>query len=413
MNKRVFLALVGAGLGAASLGGVVAAAGEAVAQGQPEWHNCLTREVFTPEKQAWCVGSLEPVSDHRWSTLQNGTYLVPMGFGPDPDYVTVTLENGEYNRPSELVVGLSNEPNWLAFGDINGDGRDDAVVIFGVVEGGGTNLSPYVAAVMDIDGEAQALRPVGLGDRILLNGPMTIENQRINVPQLTQTEVNNRSFVVSPGGLSELAQLPSPERAEVPDGTVVFSQTSTYAVRVFTQNGQPRINLFNKSTGRQELSAVRATAITAVEGITFTYFGSTTEGLPSTRVTIAPDGAQTLEMNDVVQTDNATVTGTVSYLPRIAMPPSAILEVTLVDVSRADAPAITLASQGIIFGDRQVPIPFELVYDPDQIDPRFSYAVQARIIVDGQLRFITTSNFPVITQGNPTDLEVRVDPVSQ
>ncbi len=68
--------------------------------------------------------------------------------------------------------------------------------------------------------------------------------------QLTQIEVINRSFVADDGSLSELAQLPSPERAEVPHGTIVFSQTPTYAVRVFTQQGQPRINLFNKSTLR-------------------------------------------------------------------------------------------------------------------------------------------------------------------
>ncbi|MBE9110927.1 YbaY family lipoprotein [Nodosilinea sp. LEGE 07298] len=112
-------------------------------------------------------------------------------------------------------------------------------------------------------------------------------------------------------------------------------------------------------------------------------------------------------------TDSASVTGTVTYLPRIAMPPNAVLEVSLLDVSRADAPAITLATQSMVFGDRQVPLPFELVYDPDQIDPRFSYAVQARILIDGQLRFINTSRFGVITQGNPTEVEVRVDPVSQ
>jgi uncharacterized lipoprotein YbaY len=232
------------------------------------------------------------------------------------------------------------------------------------------------------------------------------------VPQLTQTEVINRSFVVDGEILSELAQLPSPERADVPDGTIMFSQTGTYALRVFTQNGQPRLNLFNKGTGRQELNAVRAIAVSSVEGITFTYGGSTAEGLPSARVSIAPDGAQTLEVNDVVQTDSATVTGTVSYLPRIAMPPNAILEVQLVDVSRADAPAIVLASQGTVFGGRQVPIPFELVYSPDQIDPRFTYAVQARIIVDGELRFINTSRVAVITQGNPTTVAVQVDPVS-
>ncbi len=375
-----------------------------MAQAQPEWHNCLTREVFTPDKQAWC---------DRWSTLQNGTYIVPLGFGPEPTFETITLENGEYNRPGELVVSLANEPNWLAFGDIDGDGSDDAAVIFGVNQGGGSNLVTYLAAVMDSDGEAEALRPVALGERILLNGPTAIANQRINVAQLTQTEVINRSFVTDGGSLSELAQLPSPERAEVPDGTVVLSQTPTYAVRVFTRDGQPYINLFNRANGQQELNGVRAIATSSVEGITFSYAGSTTEGRPSVQVNVAANGAQTIEVNDMVQTNSASVTGTVTYLPRIAMPPNAVLEVSLIDVSRADAPAITLASQSMVFGDRQVPLPFELVYNPDQIDPRLSYAVQARILVDGELRFINTSRFAVITQGNPTTVEVIVDRVAR
>ncbi|MEA5452852.1 YbaY family lipoprotein [Leptolyngbya sp. CCNP1308] len=399
MNKRVFFTLLGAGLVAASLGSGVMAGGQAMAQTQPEWHNCMTREVFTPEKQAWC---------DRWDTLINGTYIVPLGFGPEPTFETITLENGEYNRPGELVVGMAKEPNWLAFGDINGDGKTDAAVFFGVNQGGGTNLITYVAAVMDVDGDAQALRPVAVGERIMLNGPTTIDNQRINVSQLTQTEVVNRSFVVDSDSLSELAQLPGPVRPSVPDGTIVFSQTSTYAVRVFTQQGQPRINLFNKTTGRQELNAAPATANVSAEGITFTHGGT-----PSVAVNIAANGAQTIEVNNAVQTNSASVTGTVSYLPRIAMPPNAILDVSLVDVSRADAPAVVLASQGVVFGDRQVPIPFELVYNPDQIDPRYSYAVQARIIVDGDLRFTTTSRFAVITQGNPTYVEVQVDPVSR
>jgi uncharacterized lipoprotein YbaY len=402
MNKSVFSALVGASL-ITALGSAIAPQPTA-AQAQPEWHNCLTREVFTPEKQAWC---------DRWGRLQNGTYIVPVGVGPELEFTPVTLENGEYSRPGERLVSLVNEPNWLAFGDINGDGKDDAAVIFGVQEGSGTALVAYLAAVMDIDGVASALEPVALGDRILLNGPMTIENQRVNLPQLTQTEVINRSFVVDDTTLSELAQLPSPERAEVPDGTLVFSQTSTYALRVFTQDGLPYVNLFNQTNERLELNGVRAIAASSVEGITLTTVGSPIASQPSVRVSIGADGAQTFEVNDVVQTDSASVTGTVTYRPRIAMPPNAVLEVTLVDVSRADVPGIVLASQSAIFGERQVPIPFELVYDPDQIDPRFSYAVQARIVVDGQLQLITTSRFPVITQGNPTSLEVEVEPVAR
>ncbi|MGF1566509.1 MAG: YbaY family lipoprotein [Nodosilinea sp.] len=404
MTKPVFSALMGLGLTLTTLGSLSAPGLEAQAETEPTWHNCLTREVFTPEKRAWC---------DRWQTLQNGTYIIPTGFEATPAYTTVTLENGEYEQvDGQLLVSLANEPGWLTFGDINGDGKDDAAVIFGVVQGGGTALVTYLTAVMDIDGDAQALNPVALGDRILLNAPMTIDNSRINVPQLTQTEVINRAFVTDGGTLSELAQLPTPERVPggVPDGTVVFSQTSSYAVRVFTQGGQPRINLFNKATGLAELTAATAIAESSVEGNSFTHAGS--GGEPSVRVQVANSGEQTLEVNDNVLQDSAQVTGTVTYLPRIAMPPNAVLEVTLADVSRADAPAIVLASQGIIFGDRQVPIPFALTYDPKQIDPRFTYVVQARIVVDGQLRFISTTSNPVITRGNPTQVEIVVDQVN-
>jgi uncharacterized lipoprotein YbaY len=105
------------------------------------------------------------------------------------------------------------------------------------------------------------------------------------------------------------------------------------------------------------------------------------------------------------------VSGTVTYLQRSALPPQAIIEVQLVDVSRADAPAIVIDTQTIEAAGRQVPFAFELTYDPAQIDERFTYAVQARITVDGELRFISTRSYQVITRGNPNTVEVIVDPV--
>lgn len=109
---------------------------------------------------------------------------------------------------------------------------------------------------------------------------------------------------------------------------------------------------------------------------------------------------------------SGVLTGTVSYLQRSALPDDAVVQVKLVDVSRADAPATVLAEQKIVTGGKQVPIPFELKYDPATIDPRFTYAVQARIEVSGQLRFITKQMYGVLTRGNPvTDIEVIVEPV--
>ncbi len=106
----------------------------------------------------------------------------------------------------------------------------------------------------------------------------------------------------------------------------------------------------------------------------------------------------------------ATVSGTVYYLQRIALPPGASVEVKLVDISRQDVPAVTIAEQKIS-NPGQVPIPFELSYDPAKIDHRMTYAVQARIERGVRLLFISTSVFPVITRGNPTHVEVKVDPV--
>lgn len=104
----------------------------------------------------------------------------------------------------------------------------------------------------------------------------------------------------------------------------------------------------------------------------------------------------------------ARVVGSVSYRERIALTPEAIVEVFLDDVSRADAPATTLASTRI---ERpgQVPVRFELTYDPLRIDPTHRYAIRARIIEDGQLSFTTAHSEPVITQehGNAVALMLR------
>lgn len=100
----------------------------------------------------------------------------------------------------------------------------------------------------------------------------------------------------------------------------------------------------------------------------------------------------------------ATITGTVSYLQRIALPPNATLVVKLEDVSRADAPSIVIAERTIETAGRQVPISFKLVYDPAEIQARNRYGVRAQIFYGGNLRWMSTTAYPVITQDNPTEV---------
>lgn len=100
------------------------------------------------------------------------------------------------------------------------------------------------------------------------------------------------------------------------------------------------------------------------------------------------------------------VSGTVTYLQRMALPPNAVVEVKLQDVSIADAAAKVIAEQEITLGNRQVPVPFELNFDATKIDTKHRYSVSARILVDGELRFISDKAYPVLTAGNPTHVEM-------
>jgi putative lipoprotein len=109
----------------------------------------------------------------------------------------------------------------------------------------------------------------------------------------------------------------------------------------------------------------------------------------------------------------AKVTGKASYLAQMAMPPQAVQTVRLEDVSRADAPAVVLGEQVIRMEGRQVPIPFEIPYDPSKIDDRHRYVVRASIHLDGELVFTSTKEHPVLTQGYPATVEVLMQPVSQ
>ena len=110
------------------------------------------------------------------------------------------------------------------------------------------------------------------------------------------------------------------------------------------------------------------------------------------------------------QAPTASVTGEVFYLQRMALPPQAVLSVTLQDVSLADAPSIELArQQGPVNG--QVPLPFRLDYNPQQVDLRHRYSVSARIELDGRLLFISTQHYGVKLDGSDQPLRIRLDPV--
>lgn len=86
---------------------------------------------------------------------------------------------------------------------------------------------------------------------------------------------------------------------------------------------------------------------------------------------------------------SGTITGSVAYRERIALPPDAKLIVSLEDVSRADSSA-TFVAQQTLQPKGQVPIAFTLRYLPSAIDRSHRYAVRA-VILDSQDALMWTS----------------------
>ncbi|HDY8140469.1 TPA: YbaY family lipoprotein [Vibrio vulnificus] len=104
-----------------------------------------------------------------------------------------------------------------------------------------------------------------------------------------------------------------------------------------------------------------------------------------------------------------TISGTVFYRERIALPEDAAVTLVLEDVSLADALAKVIAKHKFITNGKQVPLSFDLAYDSKKIIANHRYNVRARIEVNGRLRFISDTIVPVITdEANTHNVEIMV-----
>jgi putative lipoprotein len=107
-------------------------------------------------------------------------------------------------------------------------------------------------------------------------------------------------------------------------------------------------------------------------------------------------------------TASAKIEGVVVYRERIALPPTAEIEIVFEDVSRPDAPA-TVLSTLIMEAKNGPPYAFAIDYDTAQIDSRMTYALRATIRVDGEMKF-TTMDYTNPFSGNPVTVLVRMVP---
>ncbi len=87
-----------------------------------------------------------------------------------------------------------------------------------------------------------------------------------------------------------------------------------------------------------------------------------------------PYGIATLS----VAQQQPSVTGTINIRQRIALPPDAVLTVTLSDASLADAPARVLSQKAVRTEGKQAPFNFALPYNPADIQPNARILLECR-----------------------------------
>lgn len=118
----------------------------------------------------------------------------------------------------------------------------------------------------------------------------------------------------------------------------------------------------------------------------------------------------TVTQQPAIQQPN--VSGTVWIRQKVALPPDAVLTVTLSDASLADAPSKVLAQKAVRTEGKQSPFSFVLSFNPADVQPNARILLSAAITVNDKLVFITDTVQPVINQGG-TKADLTLVPVQQ
>lgn len=339
--------------------------------------------------------------------LNNTTYPLPSAPGG-----SARFSLGQYRDPAGGLTGRIL-PTPRASGDLDGDGSPDSAVVMAVAgEGEGTLF--YLCAVLNPLYMAQATDCVLFGDRVavtrlaITDGVVTLKflDRKPEEPMTARPSVPTTFDYLLDGGklvsASGETNIMTYACAEGKTMKVTYSKNAAVvefdgAMEVLPQ--RPAASGIRYANDKWELRGKENEATLADANSGQVLAGSCVARAPASTSPAEPSLTGVL-------------TGTVTYRPRIALPPNAVIEVQLADIAIADAPAKVIASQTITSGGAQVPIPFELKYDPAAIQPRGRYSVAARITEDGKLTWTSTKITTVFAPGTPsTGVEIIVEQV--
>lgn len=125
--------------------------------------------------------------------------------------------------------------------------------------------------------------------------------------------------------------------------------------------------------------------------------------------TATPNGINTLSQQAIQQPN---VSGTIWIKQKVALPPDAVLTVTLSDASLADAPSKVLAQRAVRTEGKQAPFSFVLPYNPSDVQPNARILLSAAVTINDKLVFITDTVQEAVNKGG-TKIDLTLVPVQQ
>jgi putative lipoprotein len=91
-------------------------------------------------------------------------------------------------------------------------------------------------------------------------------------------------------------------------------------------------------------------------------------------------------------------------------PTGAVLTVVLRELKGSTTTVIV--TQSFPVNGKPSPFSFTMTYDPARIDQNLDYRAEAAFAVNGQVRYRTTTQYPVLTKGNPTTVNMTLSAVT-
>lgn len=126
---------------------------------------------------------------------------------------------------------------------------------------------------------------------------------------------------------------------------------------------------------------------------------------------VSSDSLVEAPATEVAKAEMKSLDVNVIYLDRRMLPPEAVLEVTLEDVSKADAPSELIVSQSMEPASAP-PYAMVLDYDATKIADKHRYSLRATIKVQDQLVMTSTTSIDPFAEGATLPIEIKLDRVA-